>query len=38
VVSSLSVSGPLGSDFSVVDTAIEAAADRLIQAQSAATP
>jgi hypothetical protein len=38
VVSSLSVSGPLGSDFSVVDTAIEAAADRLQQAQSPATP
>jgi hypothetical protein len=38
VVSSLSVSGPLGSDFDVVDTAIQAAADRLRQAQSAATP
>ena len=38
VVSSLSVSGPLGSDFSVVDTAIQAAADRLVDAQSAAAP
>lgn len=38
VVSSVSVSGPLGSDFSVVDTAIQAAADRLLEAQSAATP
>jgi hypothetical protein len=37
-VSSLSVSGPLGSDFSVVDTAIQAAADRLLDAQSAAAP
>jgi hypothetical protein len=38
VVSSLSISGPLGSDFSVADTAIQAAADRLVQAQSAAAP
>jgi hypothetical protein len=38
VVSSLSVSGPLGSDFGVVDTAIEAAADRLLGAQSTAEP
>jgi hypothetical protein len=38
VVSSLSVSGPLGSDFSVVDTAIQAAADRLLSAQSPAAP
>jgi hypothetical protein len=38
VVSSLSVSGPLGSDFSVVDPAVQAAADRLLEAQSAAEP
>lgn len=38
VVSSLSVSGPLGSDFSVADTAIQAAADRLTSAQSPAGP
>jgi hypothetical protein len=38
VVSSLSVSGPLGSDFSVVDPAIQAAADRLTAAQSPAAP
>jgi hypothetical protein len=38
VVSSLSVSGPVGSDFDVVDTAIAAAADRLLRAQSAAGP
>jgi hypothetical protein len=38
VVSSLSVSGPLGSDFSVVDPAIQAAADRLTSAQSPAGP
>jgi len=38
VVSSLSISGPLGSDFSVVDTAIEAAAQKLLSAQSVAGP
>jgi hypothetical protein len=38
VVSSLSVSGPLGSDFSVVDTAIGMAADKLVVAQSPAGP
>ena len=38
VVSSLSVSGPIGSDFSVVDTAIQAAADRLTAGQSPAAP
>jgi hypothetical protein len=38
VVSSLSVSGPLGSDFSMVDPAIQAAAGALLEAQSAATP
>jgi hypothetical protein len=38
VVSSLSVSGPLGSNFEVVDTAIRAAADRLQSAQSPAGP
>jgi hypothetical protein len=38
VVSSLSVSGPLGSDFSVVDTAIQVAADKLVAAQSPGVP
>lgn len=38
VVSSLSISGPEGSDFDVVDAAIQAAADRLLSAQSAAGP
>jgi hypothetical protein len=38
VVSSLSVSGPEGSDFDVVESAIRGAADRLIAAQSPAGP
>lgn len=38
VVSSLSVSGPEGSDFGVVDSAVQAAADRLLEAQSPAGP
>jgi len=38
VVSSLSISGPIGSDFGVVDTAIAAAAERLLGAQSTAEP
>ncbi len=38
VVSSLSISGPLGSDFGVVDTAIGLAADDLVAAQSVAAP
>jgi hypothetical protein len=38
VVSSLSVSGPLGSDFSIVDPAVQAAADQLVSAQSVAAP
>jgi hypothetical protein len=37
-VSSLSVSGPEGSDFDVVDPAIQAAATRLLDAQSPAGP
>ncbi len=38
VVSSLSVSGPLGSDFDVVDTAIEAAAEKVLATQSFGAP
>jgi len=38
VVSSLSISGPLGSDFDVVDTAIQVAAEKLLAAQSAGVP
>ena len=37
-VSSLSISGPVGSDFGVVDPAIEAAAERLRSVQSPAGP
>jgi hypothetical protein len=38
LVSSLSISGPVGSDFGVVDPAIEAAAERLRSVQSPAGP
>ena len=38
LVSSLSISGPVGSDFDVVDPAIEAAAERLRSVQSPAGP
>ena len=38
VVSSLSISGPLGADFDVIDAAVQAAAEKLTVAQSTAEP